>query len=165
MNRTRLVAAAFALAGVVGLACSARVAPPAVAASPPAAASTNPDSANFDVSAALRELEASIKGRENAPAESVWKNIQGFKGMPAGRLLRVMETGFSKSLGVDCLHCHVATDWASDDKRPKRVAREMMAFSRAVNSRLKEVPELASKEPAINCTTCHRGAIKPALNL
>jgi hypothetical protein len=162
MNRTRSITAAFALAGIVGVACSARVTPPAVAASPPAA---SVDSANFDVAAALRTLEASIQGRENAPAESVWKNIQGFKGMPAGRLLRVMETGFSKSLGVDCLHCHVPTDWASDDKRPKRVTREMMAFSRAVNASLKELKELDSKEPTVNCTTCHRGQVKPALNL
>ena len=134
---------------------------------PPAPALTGAalDSANFDTAKAIAELEASIKGRENAPAESVWKNVKGFKGMPAGRLLKVMDMGFSKSLGVNCLHCHSPKDYASDDKRPKRVAREMMAFSRAVNTQLREVKELESKEPAINCTTCHRGQVKPALNL
>lgn len=123
------------------------------------------DSVNFDTKKAIAGLEASIKGRENAPAESVWKDIKGFTGMPAGRVLKVMEMGFSPALGVNCLHCHKADDYASDDKRPKRVAREMMAFSRAVNTQLREVKELDSKEPAINCTTCQRGQVKPALNM
>lgn len=141
--------------------------PRALPAHSPAApaAVANPDSVHFDVKKAIAELEASIRGRENAPAESVWKNVKGFTGMPAGRLLRVMEMGFSRGLGVNCLHCHVPTDYASDEKRPKRVAREMMAFSRTVNAELREVKELDSKEPAINCTTCHRGQVKPALNL
>ena len=111
---------------------------PAVAAPAPATAAAI-DSANFDTAKAIVELEASIKGRESAPAESVWKNLKGFKGMPAGRLLEVMDLGFSKSLSVNCLHCHLPTDYASDDKRPKRVAREMMAFSQAVNTQLHEV--------------------------
>ena len=123
------------------------------------------DSANYDSKRAIARLEASIKGRENAPAESVWKNIKSFKGVPAGRLLKVMEMGFSPALGVNCLHCHKADDFATDDKRAKRVARDMMEMTRVVNTRLREVKELASEEPAINCTTCHRGEIKPALNL
>ncbi len=123
------------------------------------------DSVNFDTKKAIAELEASIKGRENAPAESVWKNIKGFKGVPAGRVLQVMEMGFSPALGVNCLHCHKADDYASDAKRAKRVALEMMAFTGVVNTRLREVKELQSKEPAVNCTTCHRGRVKPALNL
>ena len=123
------------------------------------------DSVNFDTKKAIAKLEASIKGKENAPAESVWKNIKGFTGMPAGRVLKVMEMGFSPALGVNCLHCHKADDYASDDKRPKRAAREMMAYTGAVNTRLREVKELQSKEPAVNCTTCHRGQVKPALNM
>src|SRR5690242_16426557 len=47
-----------------------------------------------------------IAGRENAPAESVFKNIKMMKGMPAGRLVRIMNFGFGRSLGVGCVHCH-----------------------------------------------------------
>src|SRR5687767_15553268 len=40
---------------------------------------------SFDQAAALAELRKSIAGKEQAPAETVFKNIQLFKGMPAGR--------------------------------------------------------------------------------
>jgi len=165
MTRRNALALLFVAAPVVvSLALTPEPRAQATAPAPPASGAAV-DSANFDTAKAIAALEASIKGRENAPAESVWKNVTGFKGMPAGRLLKVMEMGFSKGLGVNCLHCHHANDYASDDKRPKRAAREMMAFSRVVNAELKELKELESKEPAINCTTCHRGQVKPALNL
>ena len=49
----------------------------------------------------------SIAGRENQPAESVFKNIKIFKGVPAGRLVNIMNMGFGRSLGVSCGFCHV----------------------------------------------------------
>src|SRR3954469_12469037 len=36
----------------------------------------------------------SIAGRETQPAESVFKNIKIFKGVPAGRLVNIMNIGF-----------------------------------------------------------------------
>ena len=50
----------------------------------------------FDQAAALAELRKAIAGKEQAPAETVFKNIQLFKGMPAGRVLRIMELGYSR---------------------------------------------------------------------
>jgi photosynthetic reaction center cytochrome c subunit len=124
------------------------------------------DSANFDVTAAVAELRKKIAGRENAPSDSVWKNIKVLKQMPAGRLLNVMQQGYSKALGVNCLHCHVAGEWDSDKKRPKQVARDMMAMNGKINNELlKAIPNLQSEKPVINCTTCHRGQVKPALDL
>src|SRR5438067_1735636 len=35
-----------------------------------------------------------IAGRESAPAESVFQNIKVLKGVPAGRLLQIMNDGF-----------------------------------------------------------------------
>ena len=49
----------------------------------------------------------SIAGRENQPAESVFKNIKILKGVPAGRLVNIMNMGFGRSLGVSCGFCHV----------------------------------------------------------
>ena len=161
MSRRRVSAALF----VCALALFVPRTLPAQAPEAPTLTAAQLDSVNFDTAKAIAELEASIKGRETAPAESVWKNIKRFKGMPAGRLLKVMDVGFSQSLGVNCLHCHVAGDWDEDAKRPKRVAREMMILSSSVNELLVEVPELASKNPVVNCTTCHRGEVKPATNL
>lgn len=120
----------------------------------------------FDQAAALAELRKSIAGKEQAPAETVFKNIQLFKGMPAGRVLRIMELGYSRSLGVTCTHCHIPGVWEKDDKPTKQVARDMAAMVSTINSQhLKQIKNLKSETPTVNCTTCHRGQTKPALNL
>jgi hypothetical protein len=125
-------------------------------------------SAAFDQAAALAKLREQIKGKEREPAETVFKNIQlpMFKGSPAARVLAVMEMGFSRSLGVNCTHCHVPEKWESEDKPQKQIARDMSAMVGRINGELlKGVKNLKSEQPTINCTTCHRGEIKPGLNL
>ncbi|HKO97244.1 MAG TPA: c-type cytochrome [Pyrinomonadaceae bacterium] len=120
----------------------------------------------FDQSQALAKLRESIAGKENEPAEKVFKNIQLLKGVPAGRLLRIMEMGYSRSLGVTCTHCHVPDAFEKDDKPTKQVARDMAAMVGAINNQhLKQIKNLKSETPVVNCTTCHRGQTKPALNL
>jgi hypothetical protein len=120
----------------------------------------------FDQTQALADLRKAIAGKEDKPAGEVFKNIQMFKAMPAARLLRVMEMGYAKSLGVDCTHCHVAGQWEKEDKPTKQIAREMAAMAANINNeQLKKIKNLKSAEPVINCTTCHRGQTKPALNL
>jgi hypothetical protein len=122
--------------------------------------------APFDQVQALAGLRKQIAGKEELPAEQVFKNIQIFKGMPAGRMLRVMELGYSRSLGVNCTHCHVAEQWEKEDKPTKQIAREMFAMVAVINGdQLKKIKNLKSDNPGVNCTTCHRGQIKPALNL
>ncbi|MCI0390064.1 MAG: photosynthetic reaction center cytochrome c subunit family protein [Acidobacteria bacterium] len=106
-------------------------------------------------------LEKQIAGQENKPAEEVFKNIQLLKGMPANRFLRVMQVGFSASLGVDCTHCHVADQWEKDDKEAKQTARKMWTFVAKVNQDLKQ----AIGKGTVNCTTCHRGQVKPATSM
>jgi hypothetical protein len=122
----------------------------------------------FDQAQALADLRKAIAGQENKPAGEVFKNIQMpmFKTMPAGRLLRVMELGYARSLGVNCTHCHVAGEWEKEDKPTKQITREMAAMVATINNdQLKKIKNLKSPEPVINCTTCHRGQTKPALNL
>jgi len=96
----------------------------------------------------------------------VFKNIQIMRGQPAGRVLSIMEMGFAASLGVDCTHCHVPGQWESDEKKEKQIAREMSRMTREINQKyLAAIEGLDSEKPAVNCTTCHRGQTKPALNL
>jgi len=86
--------------------------------------------------------------------------------MPAGRLLAVMEVGYSKSLGVNCTHCHVAGQWEKEEKPTKQITRDMSAMAKAINTEyLKGIKNLKSPNPVVNCTTCHRGQVKPALNM
>jgi len=113
-----------------------------------------------------KDILQHIAGRENAPAESVFKNIKMFKGMPAGRIPRIMNMGFGRSLGVNCTHCHVAGHWADEDKPQKQIPRDMMALADTLNSvMLPRIKNLKSERPTVNCTTCHRGARKPATGL
>ncbi len=96
----------------------------------------------------------------------MFKNIQRFKGVPAGRLPRLMNMGFGRAPGVSCTHCHVPGEWDKDDKPQKQVAREMWDLSSHItNERLPLIKNLDSARPAVNCTTCHRGEVKPATNL
>lgn len=107
-----------------------------------------------------------IKGKENAPADSVFDNIKLFKGVPAGRVVSIMEMGFARSLGVKCTLCHVDQKWASENKKEKQIARDMAAMTRTINdSLLAKIAHLDSEHPMVNCTTCHRGQKKPALDL
>lgn len=114
----------------------------------------------------VKEIRAQIAGHEKEPAETVFKDIKTLKGVPAGRVLAIMNLGYSQSLGVSCTHCHTAGEWDKSDKPQKEIAREMSRLAATINKELlPKIANLDSKQPAVNCTTCHRGEIKPALNL
>lgn len=113
----------------------------------------------------VQEVLERIRGHENEPAEQVFKNIQIMKGVPAGRLLRIMNVGYSQSLGVECSHCHVEDYWEVDEKRPKRAAREMIVMTREINQHIDTLKNLEGDDPSVNCTTCHRGQVRPAATL
>ena len=107
----------------------------------------------------------SIAGHEEEPAEQVFMDIrvESLKKTPAARFIRIMNGGYSKALGVACTHCHVETDFSSDEKRPKRAAREMAAMHRAFNISLQEMKEggQPKEKRFISCSTCHRGKVNP----
>jgi hypothetical protein len=125
-----------------------------------------PPTAEFNQADALAKLRLQIKGVESESAEKVFKNIRMMKGVPAARLLAIMEMGYARSLGVNCTHCHAPEKWESEEKPTKQIAREMAAMVGKINSEmLKNIKNLKSENPVINCSTCHRGQVKPALNL
>ena len=131
-------------------------------------AQTQTTPTSFDQAAAIARLREQIKGRESEPAEKVFKNIKMpmFTGAPAARVIAVMDVGFSRSLGVNCAHCHVPEQWESEEKPQKQITREMAAMTSRINTELlKAIKNLKSPTPTVNCTTCHRGQVKPALNL
>lgn len=83
---------------------------------------------------------------------------------------------FSQSLGVRCSHCHVGEegaplstyDFSSDDKPAKLQARMMMRLTHAINDS-DDLPgeHFASltdmERNRVNCMTCHRGELRPAI--
>ncbi|HET9637028.1 MAG TPA: c-type cytochrome [Gemmatimonadaceae bacterium] len=119
------------------------------------------NSARRDSGAAM--VMRSIASRENQPAESVFKNIKIFKGVPAGRLVNIMNNGFGRSLGVSCGFCHVPGKWDLDDKEEKNTARLMFAMVQTINrDYISKVPhDSTGPQPVVNCFTCHRGEPRP----
>ncbi|HKQ57219.1 MAG TPA: photosynthetic reaction center cytochrome c subunit family protein [Candidatus Eisenbacteria bacterium] len=108
-----------------------------------------------------------IAGKEQMPAESVFKDIQVLKGRRAGDIPRVMSFGFGRSLGASCFHCHARDDWAKDNKH-KTIAREMFKMVTAINTDyIQKIQGLDSvvvagrppQPPVVNCGTCHRGSV------
>ena len=74
-----------------------------------------------------------------------------------------MNLGYTCALGVNCKYCHVEDDFSKDDKRPKRAAREMAVMHFSINQQLANMQELEPNPQGhfINCSTCHRGSVKP----
>jgi hypothetical protein len=75
---------------------------------------------------------------------------------------------FTSELGVRCVFCHVGeegplerVDFASDEKRVKLVARQMMLMVQEINRRLDSLPGRPTPAVAVTCGTCHRGASRP----
>ncbi|MEQ9422796.1 MAG: c-type cytochrome [Cyclobacteriaceae bacterium] len=127
---------------------------------------TKQDSLKADWDKHKAAIIADLGDGINLPTDSVFEDIQNFKGMPAKRLLSVMEFGYSRSLGVGCGHCHDTNNWASSEKPEKQIAREMSAMVKRINGELLTgIDNLKSDQAFVNCTTCHRGDVKPALNM
>jgi hypothetical protein len=114
---------------------------------------------------AVTALLKSLGDNAHKPASEVFKNVQLMKDIPADRFLRIMDIGYRQSLGVSCDYCHVEDRWDADEKRPKRAAREMILMVRMINDHLSKLTEINAAEAAVNCTTCHRGYVKPALQM
>jgi len=80
-----------------------------------------------------------------------------------------MMRNFTRDLGVRCQFCHVGEegmpldrfDFASDQKRTKVVARQMMLMLQEVNRRIDSLPGRTSEAVRATCATCHRGVSRP----
>jgi photosynthetic reaction center cytochrome c subunit len=87
-------------------------------------------------------------------AEEQFKNIQVLKGIPADQLIPAMQF-ISASLGVDCDYCHDHQAMDSDDKKPKKVARQMITMMFDIDK------NNFDGRLEVTCYSCHRGAAKP----
>jgi len=111
--------------------------------------------------AAMNAILQQIAGKEELPAEEVFTNIKLLGTMPAGRLVRIMNQGYSRSLGVTCEHCHNPDDYGSDEKREKETARAMITMVGVIAAELRKIPTIKSENPFVNCGTCHNGRARP----
>lgn len=110
--------------------------------------------------------------RAQIPWPSKPQNLKIFpKDIKIENLKKIM-FAFSNALGVNCIHCHVAKDksdfstydFASDENVNKKKARLMLKMVFSINNNsIKEIAALTNEKAPVpvNCTTCHRGYIKP----
>ena len=102
-------------------------------------------------------------------------NLQVFpKDIPRAQVIQMMNA-FNSSLGVQCNYCHVQegpggrNDFASDEKRTKKVARRMILLRDSINVMLPAVvgkpagagPTAGAGAPGapirVLCSMCHHG--------
>ncbi len=88
-------------------------------------------------------------------AGEVYKNIKVLKDMPADQLLPAMQF-ITGALGTGCDHCHVEGHFDQDDKKPKEIARKMMAMMFAINK------DNFNGRREVTCNSCHNGSPEPA---
>lgn len=91
------------------------------------------------------------------------------KSTPVIQVIGAMRN-FAGDLGVRCQFCHVGQegqplerfDFASDEKRTKAVARQMMLMVGEINRRIDSLPAGTATRLQVTCQTCHRGVSRPA---
>src|ERR1700727_2235486 len=102
----------------------------------------------------LLSLKLFAQAPEVKTAGQAYKNVTELKDIPADQLGPAMQF-ISTSLGVQCDTCHVAGKFESDDKRPKKTARAMIAMTMAINK------NAFAGNTQVTCYSCHRGSERP----
>jgi hypothetical protein len=92
-------------------------------------------------------------------SDSVFKNVQVLKGIPADEFMDAMGM-FSSSLGYDCVSCHSADIYKSREGFAIATptierARGMIGMVNAINR------SYFAGEPRVSCFTCHHGSDRP----
>jgi tetratricopeptide (TPR) repeat protein len=122
-------------------------------------------------------VSAQAQGGGAAPQSNGFTNLQVWPtDTPRAVVLNFMNA-FDRSLGVECNYCHVQNngrfDFASDEKREKRVARKMILFRDSINVELAAIvdkpvtagPTSVEARPGaptrVLCASCHHGLPVP----
>ena len=101
--------------------------------------------------------------------EGHYKNLKVLsKKISEDELERAMHS-FEGQLGVTCFYCHVrykdkqGVDFASDEKKEKEIAREMIKMTLNLNKKYfnTKINRRINGMPVIWCKTCHRGFPRP----
>ena len=115
------------------------------------------------LSLSLLLLPLVVLSSQEAPKQEPTKQGRGPQAPKNLKILKpedlragIMRT-YTQALGVNCFHCHVQGDNASDDKTQKTTARMMIAMVNEINAK---VPDSAGKAK-VTCYTCHNGKATP----
>jgi hypothetical protein len=106
-----------------------------------------------------------------AACRSAHATSRSARDMPLAAVRDTMRSGRARWVWR-CSHCHVAregtpgtpaqTDYVSDEKAEKEMARRMMRMVQVINrEHLDSLPWRAEPEIQVTCETCHRGLAEP----
>ena len=123
------------------------------------------------ISGILIFTAAGIAGIKPPGKESAYKNLKVLdKNMDEDQMERIM-FNFDKQLGVTCDYCHASAknvfppraDFASDEKKEKIVAREMLRMTMQLNKKYFDlvIDKQIQTKPLVWCRTCHMGLPVP----
>jgi hypothetical protein len=115
---------------------------------------------------ALRAMEGAAQAPGKWPPDSLINTRVIPKGTSTTQVWGTMRN-FTTHLGVTCQYCHVGAadaplekiDYASDFRRTKLVARQMMLMLQEINRRIDTIP--GGGKLQVTCNTCHRGVARP----
>ncbi len=102
--------------------------------------------------------------------EPLYKNLQVLpKDISSKDLQGLMVDDFQDGLGITCGFCHAnakdghGLDFASDEKPEKRISRDMMRMTLAINKKFFKLkhPQLGGGALIVTCNTCHKGKAFP----
>ena len=113
----------------------------------------------FLLAMAIPVIITAQESRPLPPNENV-KILTELQGQP----LRAEMKRIAAALGVECDHCHVQGNFASDEKLPKRVGRRMIEMTKSINAQSfpkHQVKEGESVLGRVTCMTCHQGTTTP----
>jgi len=90
------------------------------------------------------------------PARETFKNLKVLGDIPGERFAAAMQS-MRVDLGMKCVACHVISpkNFASDDKKEKRRAREMIKMTAQIDK------QTFGNLSQVTCWTCHRGDEEP----
>ena len=116
--------------------------------------------------ASTRALEAQAPG--HWPPDSLVNTQVIAHDTPVTQVWGMMRN-IADALGVRCQFCHVGnpgdglaqTDFISDRKRTKLVARQMLRMVQEINRRIDTLPGRVTPGLRVACVTCHRGVSRP----
>lgn len=114
---------------------------------------------------------AGIAGIKPPAEEEKFKNLKVLdKNISEDEMEWIMGV-FDKQLGVTCQYCHVnaknvfppRADFASDEKKEKLVAREMLKMTMRINKKYfdLDIDSRLKTKPLVWCRTCHLGLPVP----
>ena len=123
------------------------------------------------ISGILLFTAAGIAGIKLPEEETKFKNLKVLdKNIDEDQMERIM-FNFDKQLGVTCDYCHVSAkdvfppraDFASDEKKEKIKAREMLAMTMRINKKYfdLDIDKKLEIKPLVWCRTCHLGLPVP----